>query len=633
MLQTVLLKTGNFVLSLRLGTVEANDAVAVVVCRATIRFLPLNEIRLMSAAKLISQLFTLPTNGAAMFAPKVARAPTKATASSTNSLANQRSTLVAHRPGHRPVEQALMLQRTIGNQAMLRLLAHRAGSLTWNESSDQHEQGAEGLARKAAPLASWDFSKIPVFPPDQPNRPQAPSPLAQPPLPGAVHTKLVIGRVDDPLEHEADHIADQVMRTPGPEMCVAAASPQLSRKCAICEQEEEATTLQAKPAATSAAAGSEAPAVVHEVLHLPGQPLDPHIREFFESRFGRNFGDVRIHTGNRANESARAVNAFAYTLDHHVVFANGKYAPASRRGRRLLAHELVHVLQQSTGSQSVIQRSVTECAEELANPPDLTLIAGGGIAIHELIRNDFKSKTGASDVVIPGASAAPLRTGGLCGKPSSVIPPQKVGGKAGAGIPDLAMQTGAGILLVGEIKPAVIPCLIDGESQVLGYIDAGNATDPQQVAWRAGLGVTVVSPMLEKHYPPTSFSVGIADVETTWCNPGLLAYTVHRRGVKVPVPVPVPVQKPTTEDQKKTLRERLPSVPEWVWAAIGATAAALIIACFATGVCEVGAIVAAVGEGIGWIIVAAMRLAGVGLLAQAAEAAPSSDNDGASTVA
>ena len=89
--------------------------------------------------------------------------------------------------------------------------------------------------------------------------------------------------------------------------------------------------------------------------------------------------------------------------------------------------------------------------------------------------------------------------------------------------------------------------------------------------------------------------------------------------------------KPATEEQKKTLRERLPSLPEWVIILIGAAVAALIIACFASGACEVGAIIAAAGEAIGWLIVAAMRLAGVGLLAQNTEA-PSGD-EGTSAVA
>jgi hypothetical protein len=159
-------------------------------------------------------------------------------------------------------------------------------------------------------------------------------------------------------------------------------------------------------------------------------------------------------------------------------------------------------------------------------------------------------------------------------------------------------EDASGVLLVAEIKPAVTVCLVDGENQVLGYIDAGNAPDDQQAAWRASFGLTVVSPMLEKHYDPPSLSTGVADVETAWCGPGLLAYTVHTRN-KVPVPVPIPAPKQAPDEDKKKLKEKLPSVPDWVWAAIGAAAVALIVACFASGVCEAGAIAAAIAAAVG----------------------------------
>jgi hypothetical protein len=87
---------------------------------------------------------------------------------------------------------------------------------------------------------------------------------------------------------------------------------------------------------------------------------------------------------------------------------------------------------------------------------------------------------------------------------------------------------------------------------------------------------------------------------------------------KKPDQKPDQKKEPVTEDQKKTLRERLPSVPEWVWVAVGAIVVGLIIACFATGVCEAGAILAAIGAALGAaadfvapIILAAMRLAGL----------------------
>jgi len=88
------------------------------------------------------------------------------------------------------------------------------------------------------------------------------------------------------------------------------------------------------------------PPIVHDVLRSPGQPLDPATLAFTEPRFGCDFSHVRVHTDAKAAESARAVNALAYTMGRDVVFSAGQYAPGTFDGRRLLAHELSHVVQQ-----------------------------------------------------------------------------------------------------------------------------------------------------------------------------------------------------------------------------------------------------------------------------------------------
>ena len=79
------------------------------------------------------------------------------------------------------------------------------------------------------------------------------------------------------------------------------------------------------------------------------QPLDPGTRYFMESRFGATLNDVRVHTDGRAAESARGLNALAYTVGNDIVFGAGQYVPGTPTGNRLLAHELTHVMQQ-TGS-------------------------------------------------------------------------------------------------------------------------------------------------------------------------------------------------------------------------------------------------------------------------------------------
>jgi hypothetical protein len=88
------------------------------------------------------------------------------------------------------------------------------------------------------------------------------------------------------------------------------------------------------------------PPIVHEVLESPGQPLDSATRSYMEPRFGHDFSHVRVHSDSRAASAAQAVNALAYTIGSDVVFGAGQYSPAEAEGRRLLGHELTHVVQQ-----------------------------------------------------------------------------------------------------------------------------------------------------------------------------------------------------------------------------------------------------------------------------------------------
>ncbi len=80
-----------------------------------------------------------------------------------------------------------------------------------------------------------------------------------------------------------------------------------------------------------------------------GRPLEPETRGFMESRMGHDFGDVRVHTGDHASESARSISAQAYTVGNEIVFQSGKYQPDTPTGQRMLAHELTHVVQQKSG--------------------------------------------------------------------------------------------------------------------------------------------------------------------------------------------------------------------------------------------------------------------------------------------
>ena len=110
-------------------------------------------------------------------------------------------------------------------------------------------------------------------------------------------------------------------------------------KCDDCEKK-----LRRKQ--SNASRTSEVPSIVNEVLASPGQPMDASTRAFMEPRFGHDFSRVRIHNDARAAQSARAVNALAYTVGANVVFAAGQYEPRTPWGQHLIAHELTHVLQQ-----------------------------------------------------------------------------------------------------------------------------------------------------------------------------------------------------------------------------------------------------------------------------------------------
>jgi hypothetical protein len=123
--------------------------------------------------------------------------------------------------------------------------------------------------------------------------------------------------------------------------------------------------LQCKGAA-SPPVFNRAPLMVDQVLNSPGKPLDRETRDFFEPRFGHDFSQVRIHTDGQASESAKLVKANAYTVGNHLAFGSGYYSPQSPKGKKLLAHELAHAVQQS---QTRVKRSGTESLQ-ISEPGD-----------------------------------------------------------------------------------------------------------------------------------------------------------------------------------------------------------------------------------------------------------------------
>ena len=153
-------------------------------------------------------------------------------------------------------------------------------------------------------------------------------------------------------------------------------------ECADCRAKREGTLQRA---AVTPNIASGVPSVVHDVLSSSGQPLDTQTRSFMEPRFSHDFSQVRVHTDERAAESARSVNALAYTVGQDLVFGQGHYDPRTSEGKQLLAHELTHVVQQNSsiavegaveGSTSPLEREADAAAQAVMSADSITVGRG-----------------------------------------------------------------------------------------------------------------------------------------------------------------------------------------------------------------------------------------------------------------
>ena len=132
--------------------------------------------------------------------------------------------------------------------------------------------------------------------------------------------------------------------------CACGGSPGVAGECQECSTQKLSLQRSTRNPEPDTRNREGVPPIVHEVLRSPGRPLGEEARAFMEPRFGHDFSRVRVHTDARAAESARAVNAQAYTVGPNVVFGTGRYRPDSAQGRSLLAHELTHTIQQGNES-------------------------------------------------------------------------------------------------------------------------------------------------------------------------------------------------------------------------------------------------------------------------------------------
>jgi outer membrane protein OmpA-like peptidoglycan-associated protein len=241
------------------------------------------------------------------------------------------------------------LQRALGNQAVQRL-----------DPSSSNEAG-------------FDFAKIGIQP------------------------KLKVSHPNDPYEREADRVAEEVVKSiPSASNPVvhtgAAKTKRIDRKCATCEMNDkemkkekdvdgELVISRKSSALPNLETSDHAKDEIDSIRSSSsGLSLEGGTKEIMESRFGYDFSSVRIHLDERAASSARTLNALAYTIGHDIVFAKGRYQPATSDGKRLLAHELTHVIQQRAANSI---QSIRKPVQQLQNEASSTNTAS--VEAHEVV--------------------------------------------------------------------------------------------------------------------------------------------------------------------------------------------------------------------------------------------------------
>ncbi len=429
--------------------------------------------------------------------------------------------------------------------------------------------------------------------------------------PISLQPKLTVNTPGDKYEQEADRVADMVMRMPDSMVSRAAlgAVPvstsdgkkkRVQRQCATCGAKSPSSgecpeckkkkqglggTLQRLSPQGDSAAGMPAPPIVSQVLSSPGSPLADSTRSFFEPRLGTDLSQIRVHTDSLASESARQVQARAYTVGNHIAFAAGEAHFGTTAGQTLLAHELTHTLQQRGENLSRLEEQgptrSQSCGEtgRWSSPE------------HMIIEQDYLMNidhNGRMEYGIPGSS----RTGGK-------------------GFVDLLSYS---LPMIYEIKAAGDD-LGEARDQLLRYRHYGSMCPGLE---DLQLGIGYPSPRVIEG-PTSDTELMVQQIE-----PGLLMYEKRQRQrVRVPVPYPVPatekskkkdpVMAPVPNTAPAPRPDSIPdTIPDWVWASlIAAGVGVAVAACFASGVCELAAIVAGLSAAAVEIVTLAMELAGV----------------------
>ena len=195
-----------------------------------------------------------------------------------------------------------------------------------------------------------------------------------------LHRKVVVGPAHDSFEREADHMADQVMSMSNPQagsvQRLGEAGVEIQAKPLVQRLPADEEEVQALP---DPGAGFEAGAEVEGQLHAQkgaGSPLPAEVRDFMEPRFDADFSAVRVHSDGASAQLNRQVSAQAFTHNQDIYMGEGKYSPSSEDGKRLLAHELTHVVQQ--GGAQIARRPETAAQ---AGPAALQMDGSGTVML------------------------------------------------------------------------------------------------------------------------------------------------------------------------------------------------------------------------------------------------------------
>jgi hypothetical protein len=224
-----------------------------------------------------------------------------------------------------------------------------------------------------------------------------------------LQTKLTVNRPGDRYEQEADRVAERVMRMTIPAKADTQ-TPQLQRACPRCPKEEEKIVRRQ---AESGGTPNVTPELESRLQSLRGggQPLPPSVRNFFEPRFGQDFSQVRIYTDIKAANLATTLQAIAFTRGRHIVFNRGIFSPNTSTGKRILAHELTHVVQQrgSTQDQSVLtQRNSSISVQQSTAMPIIARLSASDCA-RDCAKEDGKGvATGLFSITIYADNEGPF---------------------------------------------------------------------------------------------------------------------------------------------------------------------------------------------------------------------------------